>query len=102
MSKMVYDEWYGELTVAQRNAYRKFNVSPSDHDFLTDAFGEADHDVITRFVKDHAADGMYRQPMGMYNLAKSRVTGEIRTTVELQDIYNGNYNDWVPLTRSRA
>lgn len=63
MSKLVYDEWYGTLTFAQRAAYRKFNVSPSDHDSLVDEFGADNHNDITAAVKQRSQeDGMYRAP----------------------------------------
>lgn len=54
MARMVYDEWYGTLTYAQRTAYRKHNVPPAMHDMLVDRFG-GDHDAITRFVRDTVA-----------------------------------------------
>jgi hypothetical protein len=63
MPKMVYDEWYGELTFAQRAAYRKHNVSPSDHDDLVREFGESAHAAITKAVKERSTDGMYRAPL---------------------------------------
>lgn len=47
---MVYDEWYGTLSFAQRAAYRKHNISPSDHRDLVDHFGENAHAAITKFV----------------------------------------------------
>lgn len=60
MAKMVFDEWYGELTFAQRAAYRKFNVSPSDHDSLVDQFGADNHAGITNAVKQYSAQsGMF-------------------------------------------
>lgn len=61
MAKMVYDEWYGELTFAQRAAYRKFNVSPSDHDSLVDRFGRSNHDAITAAVKKYSTSGMFSE-----------------------------------------
>lgn len=64
MAKMVFDEFYGELTYAQRAAYRKFNVSPSDHDFLVDEFGAHNHAAITKAVKDRSTSGMYQAPIG--------------------------------------
>lgn len=60
--KMVYDERYGELSYAQRAAYRKHNVSPSDHDMLVDEFGASAHAEITKAVKERSVDGMYRAP----------------------------------------
>lgn len=58
MPKLVYDEWYGELTYAQRAAYRKYNVSPSDHTELVDRYGD-DHDAITAAVKRNVFQGMF-------------------------------------------
>ena len=55
MSKMVFDEWYGELTYAQRAAYRKYNVPPAMHGDLIARFGEESHQRITAFVKAVAA-----------------------------------------------
>jgi hypothetical protein len=63
MAKMVYSEWYGELSYAQRAAYKKYNVSPSDHDDLVREFGADAHAEITRVVKERSKDGMYRQPL---------------------------------------
>jgi len=48
---MVFDEMYGELSFAQRAAYRKHNVPPAMHDFLVGRFGN-DHVAIVRFVKE--------------------------------------------------
>jgi len=59
--KIVFDEWYGELSYAQRAAYRKFNVSPSDHQDLIGAFGAHEHAKITAFVKRCSASGYYRE-----------------------------------------
>lgn len=56
MAKMVFDEMYGELTFAQRAAYRKHNVSPSDHDHLVDVFGENNHAAITAAVKKYSGE----------------------------------------------
>lgn len=58
--KIVYDEWYGELSYAQRAAYRKYNVSPSDHNLLMNEFGAGAHAEITKAVKERSSDGMYR------------------------------------------
>lgn len=60
--KLVYDEWYGELSFAQRAAYRKFNVSPMDHTLLEQEFGERAHAQITKAVKERSSTGMYRHP----------------------------------------
>jgi len=62
--KMVYDEWYGELSFAQRTAYRKYNVSPSDHHDLVEEFGADAHQEITKAVKERSSDGMYRRQFG--------------------------------------
>jgi len=60
--KIVFAEWYGRLSFAQRAAYRKFNVSPSDHDLLVDEFGASEHAKITAAVKARSASGMYTAP----------------------------------------
>lgn len=52
--KLVYDEWYGELSYAQRAAYRKYNVSPMDHKLLASEFGEKEHAKITAAVKERS------------------------------------------------
>ena len=58
--KIVFDEWYGHLSYAQRAAYRKHNVSPSDHQALADHYGPDAHAEITAAVKRHSVDGMFR------------------------------------------
>lgn len=58
MAKMVFDEWYGELTYAQRAAYRRYNVSPSDHDCLVQVYGD-NHAAITAAVKRNSPKGMF-------------------------------------------
>ena len=55
MAKMVFNEWYGELSYAQQAAYRKHNVSPSDHDELVELYGSGAHQTITQVVKEVAA-----------------------------------------------
>lgn len=50
----IYHESYGMVTRPQLAAYRKHNISPSDHDYLADHYGEDNHDAITRAVKDPA------------------------------------------------
>lgn len=59
MAKIVYHEAFGTLTFAQRAAYRKFNVSPSDHDALAQKYGEGNHDQITAAVKKFSPNGMF-------------------------------------------
>lgn len=59
MAKIVYDERYGELTFAQRAAYRKHNVSQSDHDMLVDRYGEDAHAAIVEAVKRNSPGGMF-------------------------------------------
>lgn len=56
MAKLVYDEWYGEITFAQRACYRKNNVPPAMHRDLVDRFGEKNHDAIVKFVKQVVAE----------------------------------------------
>lgn len=55
-----FHERFGEVTRAQLAAYRKFNVSQSDHWDLVEAFGAGDHKGITEFVIKHSQEsGMY-------------------------------------------
>lgn len=64
MAKMVFDEYYGELTFALRTAIRKYNVSPSDYRDLEDEFGEGEYAKIQAAIKERSEDGMYRRPFG--------------------------------------
>lgn len=50
---MTFHESYGIVSSAQLRAYRKHNVSPSDHDDLVERFGD-DHAAITACVKNPA------------------------------------------------
>lgn len=61
--KIVFDEFYGDMSYAQRAAYRKHNVSPSDHDALLQYFFPDDHAAITKYVKWNASNNK-----GMFNL----------------------------------
>lgn len=49
--KIIFDEWYGDISFAQRAAYRKLNISPYDHQMLCAEFGESNHAAITAAVK---------------------------------------------------
>lgn len=59
---LTFHESYGAVSRAQLAAYRKHNVSPSDHNDLVNAFGVDEHDYITWYVKNNADqhDGMFR------------------------------------------
>jgi len=59
LMKLIFDEYYGEISYAQRAAYRKYNVSPSDHQFLVDVYGEDSHAAITKAVKECSPNGMF-------------------------------------------
>jgi hypothetical protein len=52
--EVTFHEQYGNVSRAQLAAYKKHNVSPSDHDDLVETFGEDDHAGITAAVKDPA------------------------------------------------
>lgn len=58
---VIFHEMFGNVTRAQLAAYRKHNVSPSDHDDLEAIYGEGNHAAITKAVKDPAnqSDGGY-------------------------------------------
>jgi len=62
MTKTIYNEWYGEVTRAQLAAYRRYGVSPHDHNCLADEFGEDNHAAITAAVKERSQDGYYQMP----------------------------------------
>lgn len=51
LTDITFHESYGEVSVEQLRAYRKHNVSPSDHDTLVDVYGNRHH-AITMAVKD--------------------------------------------------
>lgn len=53
-AEKIFHEQYGEVTRPQLAAYRKHNVSPSDHDYLANHYGEENHADITKAVKDEA------------------------------------------------
>jgi hypothetical protein len=46
-----FHESYGDVTRPQLAAYRKHNISPSDHDMITSEYGEHAHAEITARVK---------------------------------------------------
>lgn len=58
MSKIVFDEMYGNLSFAQRTAYRQGNVPPAMHDELTAYFGSDNHAAITAYVKSKGRNGL--------------------------------------------
>lgn len=64
MMTMTFHELYGELPKALLRAYRKYNVSPADHDMVmhhvrtvhgTDNWSEA-----LDFVERHSTEGYFR------------------------------------------
>lgn len=60
-SSITFHESYGDVSRAQLAAYRKHNVSPSDHDGLIMRFDSGNHEAITAYVKQNAAthNGQY-------------------------------------------
>lgn len=72
MAKMVFDEAYGTLSFAQRAAYRKFNVSPSDHDMLTDIVRADAHADLTQIVKDYSPSGSFDVFAALKDLRRGR------------------------------
>jgi len=62
MAKMVYDEWYGELTFALRLVIKKRNVSPADYTDLQDEFGSDNYDAMKKAIVERSEGGMYRAP----------------------------------------
>ena len=53
-SVITFHESYGDVSRDQLAAYRRHNVSPSDHNELVENFGEDSHKVITEYVKRNA------------------------------------------------
>jgi hypothetical protein len=51
LTDITFHEQYGEVSVEQLRAYKKHNVSPSDHDYLVMVYGDRHH-AITMAVKD--------------------------------------------------
>lgn len=51
LTDITFHESYGTVSVEQLRAYKKHNVSPSDHDQLVDVYGNRHH-AITEAVRD--------------------------------------------------
>lgn len=60
---IIYTDAYGEITEAQHRLYRKFNVSPADHDMLLEVYGDGpgSRDAIMAAVRTYAKDGQYQE-----------------------------------------
>jgi len=52
LTDITFHESYGDVSVEQLRAYKKHNVSQSDHDTLAFWYGEERHHAITMAVKD--------------------------------------------------
>jgi len=48
---LIYHESYGEVTRKQLATYRKHNISPSDHMFLEDAFGDDRKSMVEEVLR---------------------------------------------------
>lgn len=72
MAKIIFDERFGNVSFAQRAAYRKFNVSQSDHDMLTDIVREDDHAGLTDIVKRYSESGSFDVFTACRDLQRSR------------------------------
>jgi hypothetical protein len=57
MTGIIFHESYGAVSRRQLAAYRKHNVSPSDHQALVEVYGESDHETITLAVKHPSNHG---------------------------------------------
>jgi hypothetical protein len=55
----MFHESYGEVTRKQLAIYRKFNVSPADHDLLVEYFGD-NTDALIDEVIACSTHGYYR------------------------------------------
>lgn len=56
---MTFHESYGDVSVAQLRAYKRHNVSPSDHDSLVDVLGN-DPAAIVAAVLEHSTAGNFQ------------------------------------------
>lgn len=56
---MTYHELYGDVSVAQLRAYKRYNVSPADHDALVNIIGATHHNDIVAAVKRHSPKGYF-------------------------------------------
>ena len=66
-SKMTFHESYGDVSVAQLRAYKRYGVSPSDHNDLVRVYGESNHDLITMAVVEFSPSGFF----SAYHLAQA-------------------------------
>jgi hypothetical protein len=66
MMTMTFHESYGSLPSKLLTAYRKYNVSPADHDTILAHFDKTwlDTDIdwpsVLEFVESHSVDGIFR------------------------------------------
>lgn len=67
---MTFHESYGDVSVAQLRAYKRYNVSPSDHDDLYRVFGD-NHAAIVVVVTD--PNYMTGLSFSFYKFAKARL-----------------------------
>lgn len=74
--KMVFDEAYGELSYKQRSVYKKYNVSPADHDMLVAQYGD-NREAIIQAVVDGSQSGIFRWNFGS-KTAKNWVEAVLR------------------------
>ena len=65
-SKMTFHESYGDVSVAQLRAYKKYGVSQSDHDDLVRVYGD-NPETITKAVAEHSPAGFF----SAYHLAQA-------------------------------
>lgn len=77
-AELVYTDTYGEVTKPQLRAYRKHNVSRSDHDELCEIFGYNSSDRIVKAVTDPAYQLDGSGPcFSVYKVIEAERKGEI-------------------------
>jgi hypothetical protein len=86
----IYHESFGEVSRPQLAAYRKHNVSPSDHMDMEDVFGESDGGsnsaAMTAHVKKHSPDGYYNPPFAwQYKMGSLRVSASFTSPMDEAD-----------------
>lgn len=59
MSKMTFDEYYGDLPVSTHRLVKKYNVSPADYSMIVDILGVPTWKEIEEHILAHSEKGYY-------------------------------------------
>jgi hypothetical protein len=61
MTDLIFNEWYGYITIEQSKVYKQYGVSAADHDFLCYEIGEDNRTAIIDAVKQRSNSGYYKR-----------------------------------------